>query len=103
LSVLLNKISIQALTGGQGRDRVQRRLETHLANITPCNLQPRQAWGYISCIIPAPAGPIPSIYLLGCSLQGLITSDHFICQFAAMVLDNVLKYVLLCSSLRTNI
>ena len=69
----------------------------------PFDLQPRQAWGYMICMISAPADPLQNIYLLGCSLQGLITSDHFICQFAAMVLDNVLKYVLLCSSLRTNI
>jgi len=43
---------------------------------TPFDLQPRQAWGYITCMILAPADPILDIYLLGCSLEGVFVLQN---------------------------
>ena len=37
----------------------------------PFDLQPRQAWGYMICMISAPADPLQNIYLLGCSFEGI--------------------------------
>ena len=47
---------------------------------TPFDLQPRQAWGYITCMILAPADPTQDIYLLGCSLKGVFVFENLTLQ-----------------------